>query len=289
MGPRGLPQLACGRSSGLPYLYPVRYDLERAVEEVREAATCYLRPKFRALTTEDIWEKSPGEVVTVADQECEAALAASLCAAVPGSVVIGEEAAAEDPSLLRHLSGEHPVWLLDPLDGTGAFASGSPDYGVMAALVVNSETVLAIIHQPEHSRTLVAEHGAGAYETESGRRLAVRRSSGSLEGAVKKRFLPVDVCAVIEQNEHRFETLEPRATAASIEYPALARGDGDFMLYWRTLPWDHAPGALLLSEAGGVVARLDGAAYDPTDGRDGLLAAGSPDAWREAKSALGLE
>jgi fructose-1,6-bisphosphatase/inositol monophosphatase family enzyme len=61
------------------------------------------------------------------------------------------------------------------------------------------------------------------------------------------------------------------------------------MLYWRTLPWDHAPGALLLSEAGGVVARLDGAAYDPTDRREGLLAAGSPEAWREAKSALGLE
>lgn len=141
MGPRRQPQLACGRSSGLPYLYPVRFDLERAVDEVREAATC---------------------------------------AAVTGSVVIGEEAAAEDPSLLRHLSGEHPVWPLDPLDGTGAFASGSPDYGVMAALVVNSETVLAIIHQPEHSRTLVAEHGAGAYETESGRRLAVRRCSGSL-------------------------------------------------------------------------------------------------------------
>jgi fructose-1,6-bisphosphatase/inositol monophosphatase family enzyme len=267
----------------------VDYDVDRFVDEMREAATCYLRPRFRALATEDIWEKSPGEVVTVADQECENALSDRLRAAVPGSVVIGEEAAAEDPSLLRHLSGEQPVWLLDPLDGTGAFASGSPDYGVMAALVVNSETVLAIIHQPEHSRTFVAERGGGAYETESGERVAVRRSSSSLHGAVMKRFLPADIRVVIEHNEHRFATLEPQATAASIEYPALAKGDGDFMLYWRTLPWDHAPGALLLSEAGGVVARLDGAAYDPTDRREGLLAAGSPEAWREAKSALGLE
>lgn len=61
------------------------------------------------------------------------------------------------------------------------------------------------------------------------------------------------------------------------------------MLYWRTLPWDHAAGALSLREAGGVVARLDGAAYDPTNHGDGLLAAGSADAWREAKTALGLE
>lgn len=263
--------------------------MERVVEEMREAATCYLRPKFRALTTEDIWEKSPGEVVTVADQECEMALSARLCAVVPGSVVIGEEAAAEDPTLLRHLSGEQAVWLLDPLDGTDAFASGSPDYGVMAALVVNSETVVAVIHQPEYSRTFVAEHGAGAYETESGERLTARRPSSSLDGAVMKRFLPAGVRAAVEQNEHRFTTLVPRATAASIEYPALARGDADFMLYWRSLPWDHAPGALLLTEAGGVVARLDGALYDPTDHREGLLAAGSPETWRAAKSALGLE
>lgn len=265
------------------------YDVGRIADEVREAAARHLRPKFRALTAADIWQKAPGEMVTVADQECEKALFVSLRAAVPGSVVIGEEAAAEDPSLLRHLSGEQPVWLLDPLDGTGAFASGSPDYGVMAALVVNSETLLAIIHQPEHGRTFVAEHGSGAYETESGLRLAVLRSSSSLDGAVMRRFLPVDIRALIEQSEHRFATLEPRATAASIEYPALARGDGDFMLYWRTLPWDHAPGALLLREAGGVVARLDGAAYDPTDHRDGLLAAGSLETWQEAKSALGLE
>jgi fructose-1,6-bisphosphatase/inositol monophosphatase family enzyme len=93
----------------------VDYDVDRVVDEMREAATCYLRPRSRALATEDIWEKSPGEVVTVADQECEKALSDRLCAAVPGSVVIGEEAAAEDPSLLRHLSGEQPVWLLDPL------------------------------------------------------------------------------------------------------------------------------------------------------------------------------
>ncbi|WP_141781663.1 inositol monophosphatase family protein [Nocardioides albertanoniae] len=171
------------------------------------------------MRAEDVWEKSPGEVVTIADQECEKALSASLCAAVPGSVVIGEEAAAEDPALLRHLSGEQPVWLLDPLDGTGAFASGSQDYGVMAALVVDSETVLAVIHQPEHSRTFVAEHGAGAYETESGERLVVPRSTSSLDGAVMKRFLPADVRAVIEQNEHRFATLVPQATAASIESP----------------------------------------------------------------------
>lgn len=264
------------------------HDVQRIIDEVRNAADLYLRPRFRALKAEQVWQKSPGEVVTIADEECEEALSARLCAAVPRSVVIGEEATARDPSLLRHLSREQPVWLLDPVDGTGAFAAGSPDYGVMAALVVHGETVLAVIHQPEHSQTFVAERGAGSYVAESGERLWVPPSSGSVEGAVKKRFLPVGVRALIERNEHRFATLEPRATAASVEYPALVSGDGDFMLYWRTLPWDHAPGALLLEEAGGVVAHLDGTLYDPTVRRDGLLAAGSEHAWITAKSSLGL-
>ena len=44
-------------------------------------------------------------------------------------------------------------------------------------------------------------------------------------------------------------------------------------MYWRTLPWDHAPGGLLASEAGLRVARVDGSAYMPGDGKDGLLAA----------------
>jgi fructose-1,6-bisphosphatase/inositol monophosphatase family enzyme len=266
----------------------VSHDVERVIDEVRIAADRYLRPRFRDLSADEVWQKSPGEVVTVADQECEEALTARLCAVVPRSVVVGEEATAKDPSLLRHLSGEQPVWLLDPLDGTGAFAAGSPDYGVMAALVVQGETVLSVIHQPEHARTYVAQRGAGSYVAESGERLRVTPSSASLEGAVMKKFLPVDVRALIELHEHKFATLEPRATAASIEYPALASGDRDFMLYWRTLPWDHAPGALLLEEAGGVVAHPDGTGYDPTVRRDGLLAAGSKDAWLAAQSALGL-
>lgn len=41
----------------------------------------------------------------------------------------------------------------------------------------------------------------------------------------------------------------------------------------RTLPWDHAPGALLLAEAGGIVQRLDGSVYQLADDRCGLLVA----------------
>ena len=51
---------------------------------------------------------------------------------------------------------------------------------------------------------------------------------------------------------------------AGSEYVAVARGEKDFVTYYRMLPWDHAPGALILREAGGVVRSLEtGLDYQP--------------------------
>ena len=57
-------------------------------------------------------------------------------------------------------------------------------------------------------------------------------------------------------------------------------------MYWRLLPWDHAPGALLIGEAGGHVARLDGAAYRPEDRRPGLLVAENREVWETVRAGL---
>ncbi|WP_170131543.1 inositol monophosphatase family protein [Quadrisphaera granulorum] len=60
------------------------------------------------------------------------------------------------------------------------------------------------------------------------------------------------------------------------------------MLYWRTLPWDHVPGGLLIAEAGGRAAHLDGGRYRLQERREGLLVAGSPDRWERAREELGV-
>ena len=48
-----------------------------------------------------------------------------------------------------------------------------------------------------------------------------------------------------------------------MDFPQLIRGSADFVVYARSQPWDHAPGSLLLTEAGGHVGTLDGHDYDP--------------------------
>ena len=263
-------------------------EVESVAHLLRSGADKFLKPRFRSLAAQEAWEKAPGELVTVADQECEEYLSAKLASLVPGSLVVGEEESSANPSVLSRLAAEQPVWLLDPLDGTSAFASGSPDYAVMAALVLRGQVVLGVIHHPEYDRTYAAELGAGAYDITNGNRLSVPARTGELEGAVMKRFVPPEVRISIEQNEHHFDTLEPRTTAAGFEYPAIARGDRDFMLYWRTLPWDHAPGALLLREAGGIAAHLNGSPYAAAGQHEGLLIATNRERWVAAKKLLRL-
>jgi 3'-phosphoadenosine 5'-phosphosulfate (PAPS) 3'-phosphatase len=70
-------------------------------EAMRQVAADVIVPRFRALVDGEVTEKGPGDVVTVADTEAERALTGILAALLPGSVVVGEEAVAARPDLVR--------------------------------------------------------------------------------------------------------------------------------------------------------------------------------------------
>jgi hypothetical protein len=68
--------------------------------------------------------------------------------------------------------------------------------------------------------------------------------------------------------------LELTWVCCGVDYPKLVEGGADYALYGRPKPWDHAPGSLLLTEAGGFVGGFDGSAYRPqADPPWGLIAA----------------
>src|SRR5258706_1538626 len=110
-------------------------DVERVDRIIREVARTEIVPRFRMLRAGDIREKSPGNLVTAADMASEAALTRRLGEILPGAVVLGEEAAAEDEGLFGLLAGDAPVWIIDPVDGTINFAHGRPGFAVIVALV----------------------------------------------------------------------------------------------------------------------------------------------------------
>jgi len=78
----------------------------------------------------------------------------------------------------------------------------------------------------------------------------------------------------------------PGLRCAGHEYPSIAQGRQNFVLFWRTEPWDHAPGALFMSEAGAHVARPDGSPYRPLDGGQGLLVADNQANWNAVAQLL---
>jgi fructose-1,6-bisphosphatase/inositol monophosphatase family enzyme len=253
---------------------------------LREVSAEVIEPRFAALQDEDVRFKSPGEVVTVADEEAEALLIRRLGELLPGTPVIGEEGSSLDPSLLDGLDG-HRVWLVDPLDGTANFVAGSPDWAVMVALVDNGATVASWIWRPVDAVMYMAELGQGATRND----VPLQRTRPTppvteMRGAVLTRFLDHDTSNSVAANRHRFGSVGDGRVCAGVDYPALIEGDQEFVLFWRTLPWDHAPGALLLGEAGGVAKRLDGTPYNPAQHTTGLLVASSQAAWDLVSATL---
>jgi len=238
-----------------------------------EAHRLAIAPHFRSLAADDVEEKEAGEVVTVADRAAERVLG-PLLREVIDAPVLGEEAAAADPSLLDLVGAPGPLWLLDPIDGTANFAVGSPTYAVMVALLRDGETEAAWILQPHDDRLITAVRGGGA--TIDGRPVVVPEppvDPASWSGVIKDRFVPEQQRVTLQA---RARTLGPRyqgSSCAGFEYPTLVEGGHSFLLYWRTRPWDHAPGALVAAEAGARAIRPDGTTYRADRPGAGLIVA----------------
>jgi fructose-1,6-bisphosphatase/inositol monophosphatase family enzyme len=224
-------------------------SIDRVSALIREVAQTEILPRFQRLAVDDISEKRPGQVVTTADVEAERVLTASLAELLPGSVVVGEEGVAAEPGRLAAVGSEAQVWVVDPVDGTQNFADGQPVFATMVALLRDRRAVASWIYDPVTERMAVAELGSGAF-IESERLhvappVALEKMRGRLSGRTAKKLAGRIGEAFYQR-------------CAGHEYLALARGAAHFALFRRLNPWDHAPGELLVREAGGYSRRLDG-------------------------------
>ena len=254
---------------------------------IREVASTIVLPRFGHLTTDEVHLKAPGDTVTIADQEAERALTKGLTALLPGSEVVGEEAVAADPGVLRRLGDPGAVWVVDPVDGTNNFAAGETPFAVMVALLRDGEPAASWILDVVTDRMVVAEAGSGAYR--NGERLRTRTDSppaGELTGVVARKYLTAVLRKQVDANAHRLLRVGDGHHCAGYEYPAVVTDEQQFVLFWRILPWDHLPGSLIVREAGGTVRHLDGSDYRPADSERGLLVAANPGIWATARSTL---
>ncbi len=255
------------------------------LDVIESAARDIVLPYYQNLKSHQIDEKTPGDLVTVADKLSEEFIAGALAAMLPDAKIVGEEAFAADETVLDQLA-DGQVWIIDPIDGTGNYAAGKPPFGIMIALAEQNDTIAGWLYDPLTSRICHAAKIGGAWM--NGKQVAVPEHHPDRPvAALATGFMtPEERKTVLAAAQPHYEIVDiPRCAAE--QYPRLVQGTNHLSIFHRTLPWDHASGVLFLNEAGGQCPRWDGSAYRPADRKKGLLGASSPKLWDEAAEQLG--
>ncbi len=260
-------------------------DPSRVADLIRDTAAAELLPRFRNLSKDDIRQKRPGDVVTVADVAAERRLAAGLAKILPGVPVVGEEAVESDPGLLDLIGRpDEMCWIVDPLDGTANFAAGKDTFAVIVCLVQNAATVGAWIYDAPRGHMAIALKGQGV--TLDGAPAVGSSPAGAPDGFVGYKVIKAfdtQLPAAQRKRLGRVSTLR----CAGAEYLEMLSSRSAFSLYRITKPWDHAAGALMMVEAGGASVRFDGSPYGPAQPVNaGIISAASQATLAEVRAVF---
>lgn len=258
---------------------------ERVAELMRETAAAELLPRFRNLSRDDVRQKRPGDVVTVADVAAEHRLAAGLAKILPGVPVVGEEAVEKDAGLLDLIGrpGE-ACWIVDPLDGTANFAAGRDRFAMIICLVQDATAVAGWILDVPNDRLAVTRRGGGV--SFDGTPIQGKPTQEPLNGFVGYKIAKSFDEQLSPGQRARLGSITTLRCAGA-EYLEILAGRANFSLYRTTKPWDHAAGTLMMREAGGGAVQFGAAPYRPAQPHNaGLIAASTEGALNEARALL---
>lgn len=220
---------------------------------LQRAAREELLPRFSRVDSE---LKADGSLVTEADTRMQQRVSDTLQANWPHIPLLGEEmSSAEQQALLD--DSENGLWLLDPLDGTSNFAAGIPFFCVSLALVRHGKVEIGLIYDPLRDECFSARRGAGAQL--NGQRLRVSTLGMELQPCMGL----VDFKRLTPPLATRLAATPPYASQRSfgsgaLDWCMIATGRCQLYLHGGQKLWDYAAGQLILSEAGGRSATLQG-------------------------------
>ena len=264
---RGASAILAARGSPARPASRMHPYVNTAVRAARRAGEIIVRSLARIEGVE-VHRKGRNDFVTSVDRAAETEIIGILRQAYPHHAFLGEETGAS--------GNADTTWVIDPLDGTTNFVHGFPVFAVSIGCQVNGRMEHGVIYDPMRQELFTASRGAGAYL--DNRRLRVSKQR-TLEGALIGTGLPYrenlkHLDAYMGMLKAVMSTAagvrRPGSAALDLAYVAAGRTDG----FWEIglQPWDTAAGALMIREAGGLVATLDGAEYR----QNGNIVAGGP-------------
>lgn len=199
-----------------------------------------------------ITEKADRDIVTDIDMTIERAVRSYLASVTPSMGFLGEEHGTSGPD------AEY-VWVLDPIDGTANFAHGIPLCAIQLALTRQNVPVVAAVVAPFLGLRYHASAGQGAFcndepirvreTTELSRSIV---SLGDFATGDDGKQSNIRRLRLINNLADQAERVRMFGSAA-LDLASVAHGRTDAAIILSNKPWDIAPGALLVREAGGQV------------------------------------
>lgn len=232
--------------------------------------------------------KADASPVTAADMAAHDVIVAGLTALAPDIAILSEE----DANIAQNVrAGWQRWWLVDPLDGTKEFISGSEEFTVNIALIEQGRVVFGVVSMPTNGRFYVGGAGLGAWRGDKG--------GEPLPIEVRNVPAPGDAFTVVASRRHTspeqerllgglsesLGELQLTSIGSSLKFCLLAEGAAD--CYPRLAPtsqWDTAAAQGVLEGAGGEVLDLRGEpfCYPPRESllNESFLALPAKAAWR---------
>lgn len=262
--------------------------IESIIDVVREAGRKEIMPRFRRLEASNINSKSaPDDLVTIADENAEKLITTRLREVLPEAAFVGEEACEQDPSLLSLIDSSEMAVIIDPVDGTWNYAKGLATFGSIIAVTRRGETIFGLLYDPVMEDWIAAEKGSGAWSVTTGtkRTLSCNQPQDGLTG-----YIPFNMFSP-EVKKNLFDVLPKFDRVASLrcschEYRMVSQGHVGFCIAASLKPWDHAAGALIIEEAGGIARLIDSTPYRPGIFKGTMLTAINDDVFGRVAEVL---
>ncbi len=224
--------------------------------------------------TINVSEKAKNDFVTNMDREAERIIIDSLRHAYPKHAFLGEEGTSTD---------DYPdaefKWLIDPIDGTYNFVRGIPHFCVSIGCMHKGRLEHGVVLDPLRQEEFVASRGYGCQL--NGRRLRVAGTESLSGAAISTGGRENDEVAggqsAIYASLISDGAKMRQAGSAALDLAYVAAGRLDGMWMRKLNIWDMAAGALMVTEAGGLIGDFEGGANYL---KSGDIVAASPKVFR---------
>lgn len=197
------------------------------------------------------YKSDKSDMVTEADYKSQRIIKSALTNEFPDHTVLSEE------DWNKNNEDNKYEWIIDPLDGTGNFMHGNPNYSISLALLEDGEPVVAVVYQPETDEVFYAIKDKGAYADDH--KITTSETNTLDESMLISGYDPNG--EFIETFYDETQGIRAIGSAA-LNLCYIASGAADCSWEYDTYPWDVVGGLLILKEAGGMATDYKGDEYE---------------------------